>query len=434
MARIVLSTWGSHGDVDPALALARGLRARGHAPVLAAPAFYRDVAGAAGVAFHAVGPDFDPGDTAMVRRLMDRRRGSEVLLREILLPAVDDAFAGLDAAAAGADLLVTHPAAFAGPVVAAHRGLRWASTVLAPLSFWSASDAPVLPPAPWLKALEAMGPWVGRALMRASRLATRGWDAPVARLRARLGLPPGAPPFFEGQHSPALVLALFSRVLAAPQPDWPAHVVVTGQAVYDAAHGTTLPPALEAFLAAGPPPVVFTLGTSAVLASGDFFAESRAAARRAGLRAVLMVGRERLAEFAAADADDALAVAAAPHSQLFPRAAAVVQQCGIGTLGQGLRAGRPMLAVPFAHDQPDNAHRVARLGVARTLYPARYRAPRVAAELRALLDDPGYAARAAAVAAEVRTEDGVATACDALEALLRREPPPAGRAASAGGA
>ncbi len=424
MARIVLNTWGSHGDVDPALALARGLQARGHAPVLAAPGFYRDVAAAAGVAFHAVGPEFDPTDTALVRRIMDRRRGSEVLLRELLLPAVEGAFAELEAAAAGADLLVSHPATFAAPVVAESRRLRWASTVLAPLSMWSAHDVPVLPPAPWVKRLEVLGPWVGRAVIGASHAVTRRWTAPLDRLRARLGLPRGGHPFFEGQHAPALVLALFSRVLGAPQPDWPAHVVVTGQLLYDAAHGAALSPELEAFLAAGPPPVVFTLGTSAVLASGDFFTESLAAARRAGLRAVLMVGRERLAEFAASNADDALAIAAAPHSQLFPRAAAVVQQCGIGTLGQGLRAGRPMLAVPFAHDQPDNAYRVTRLGVARTVYPWRYRAPRVAAELRALLDDPGYAARAAQVAARVRTEDGVTTACDAIEALLRGDGPP----------
>lgn len=425
MARIVLTTWGSHGDVDPFLALARELAARGHAPVLAAPAYFRGVAAAAGVAFHPVRPDVGPTDAALVRRIMDRRTGSEFLLRELLLPAVAQSYEDLDAVAADADLLVTHPATLAGPVVAAGRGMRWASAVLAPLSFWSVHEPPVMPPAPWLRYAERLGPWVGRALVGAARAATRGWSAPVHALRARLGLPPGGDPIFEGQHSPALVLALFSPVLGAPQPDWPPNVVVTGQPIHDAAHGAALAPELEAFLAEGEPPLVFTLGTSAVLASGDFFAESLDAAARVGRRAVLLVGHARLAEFAAVAPPGALAVAAAPHSQLFPRAAAVVQQCGVGTLGQGLRAGRPMLAVPFAHDQPDNAHRAARLGVARTLYPSRYRAPRVAVELRALLDDPGYAARAAAVGARVRAEDGVAAACDALEALLRREAPSA---------
>ena len=108
----------------------------------------------------------------------------------------------------------------------------------------------------------------------------------------------------------------------------------------------------------------------------------------------------------------------ARHSALFPRAAATIHQGGAGTLHQALRAGRPMLVVPHAHDQPDNAHRVERLGVSRTLPAPRYRASRVVDELRTLLEDDGYGRRAEEVATIVRREDGVAAACDALEALL----------------
>jgi UDP:flavonoid glycosyltransferase YjiC (YdhE family) len=95
----------------------------------------------------------------------------------------------------------------------------------------------------------------------------------------------------------------------------------------------------------------------------------------------------------------------------------VVHQGGIGTLHQALLAGRPQLVVPWAHDQPDNAHRAARLGVARVLSPREYRAARVERTLRALLEPPA-AARAAAVADAVRAEDGAVAACDALEACL----------------
>ena len=423
MARIVLTCWGSHGDVDPYLALARGLRARGHTAIVAAPEFYRDVVATAGVDFHPVRPAVDPTDAALLRRIMDPVRGSQVVLCELVMGAVDEAYADLEAVAAGADLLVSHPVTVAAPVLAERHGVRWASTVLAPLSFWSRHEPPVLPPAPWLKGAERLGPWVGRTVIGAVRLATRDWSKPVSRLRARLGLPRGGDPIFEGQHAPALVLGLFSRVLAEPQPDWPAQAIVTGQPVYDAPHGTRLSPALTAFLEAGEPPLVFTLGTSAVLAPSAFYTESLAAARRLGMRAVLLVGREREATFAGAGGD-ALAVGTAPHSLIFPRAAVVVQHCGVGTLGQGLRAGRPILAVPFAHDQPDNAWRASRLGIARVLAPPGYRAPRVAAELARLLDDPAYAASAARVAARVREEDGVATACSALERLLA-EPKPA---------
>ncbi|MEW5926502.1 MAG: nucleotide disphospho-sugar-binding domain-containing protein [Gemmatimonadota bacterium] len=108
----------------------------------------------------------------------------------------------------------------------------------------------------------------------------------------------------------------------------------------------------------------------------------------------------------------------APHAALFPRASAVVHQGGAGTLHQGLRSGRPTLVVPFAHDQPDNAYRVERLGVSRTLRPRRYTAARVGENLGILLRDGACRARAEAVAERVRREDGARAACDALEEVL----------------
>jgi UDP:flavonoid glycosyltransferase YjiC (YdhE family) len=107
-----------------------------------------------------------------------------------------------------------------------------------------------------------------------------------------------------------------------------------------------------------------------------------------------------------------------PFSELFPRAAAVVHHGGIGTTGLAMRAGCPTLVMPCAWDQEDNAERAARLGIARTIPRRSYTPARVATELRRLLDDPAYARRAAEVAVQVRKEDGVRVACEALSALL----------------
>jgi rhamnosyltransferase subunit B len=247
---------------------------------------------------------------------------------------------------------------------------------------------------------------------------TRGWPKPVYELRARLGLPRGENPIFQGQHSPHLVLALFSKVLADPQPDWPPHTVVTGHVFNDSPHGTALPPELREFLDEGPPPLVFTLGSSVVLAAGSFWDESIAAVRRMGSRAVFLVGPDRSRTIQSSLPSNCLAVDRAPHSLLFPRAAAIVHQCGAGTLAQGLRSGRPVLAVPFAHDQPDNAWRAARLGTARILAPPSYRAARVADELGMLIRDPSYAAAASRVSVVVKQEGGAPAACDALERVI----------------
>jgi UDP:flavonoid glycosyltransferase YjiC (YdhE family) len=114
----------------------------------------------------------------------------------------------------------------------------------------------------------------------------------------------------------------------------------------------------------------------------------------------------------------AAAVPAASHAALFPRAAAVVHQGGMGTLTQALRGGRPMLVVPFAHDQPDNAVRAARAAGARVCPPRLYRARRVAREFGALLGDGVLAERAARVGEVVRAEDGAWVAAEALERLV----------------
>jgi UDP:flavonoid glycosyltransferase YjiC (YdhE family) len=414
MARIVLTTFGSLGDLHPYLALGLGLRARGHRVALATHEYYRSKIEEEGIEFFPVRPNATPDDRELIASAMDLKKGPERVLRDIVLPVLRESYDDLLTASRGADLLVGHPLAFAAPLVAGILGIQWASVLLSPIGFFSAYDPPVIPPYPWLAHLRTFGPRVNRWVMDFGRRTTLPWTEPVRRMREELGFPPGDNPIFEGQHSPSLVLALFSSLLAEPQPDWPPQTVLAGPLFYDR-HGG--PPELtaevEGFLAAGEPPLVFTLGSAAVLNPGTFFRESAAAAQALGRRAIL-VGEESQAGLP----PSILAVPYVAYSRLFPRAAVIVHQGGIGTVGQALAAGRPMLVVPFSHDQPDNAARLTRLGVARTLGRNHYRAGKAAAELRQLLADPRYAERATQAGEHVRRENGLETACAALERLL----------------
>ncbi|MEZ5320432.1 MAG: glycosyltransferase [Vicinamibacterales bacterium] len=411
--RVVLSCWGSYGDLFPSIGLALALKARGHAPVIASSAYYQDIVGDAGIGFHAVRPDVDPNDRALMARVMDPRRGSEVIVKELLAPHVRESFEDLWAATEGADVLVTHPIGFAGPLVGARRGMRWLSTVLAPTSLFSVHDFPRLPPFPGLTAALTARPWSARLFFRLARAVTASWTRPVVRYRAELGLPDTGDPLYEGQCSPHGTLALFSRVLASPQPDWPPRTTVTGFPFFNRAEAPS--DALQAFLDAGDPPVVFTLGSSAVGAPGAFYDESVAAAEALGCRALLMARSEIGSGVTRPLPKTMLAVDYAPHEVIFPRARAVVHHGGVGTLGQALRAGRPMLVVPHAHDQYDNAERARRAGVARVVAAPRYRAATVASHLRALTSDATYARRATEVAAIVAAEPGAEAACDVIE-------------------
>lgn len=415
---VVIACWGSHGDLFPYIGLALALKRHGHMPVIATNLGYRDIVEREGIEFAQAGPTIDPdapNARELFERVMDPNKGSEVIVRELLMPELEQTYEELRSAAAGADLLVTHPITFAGPIVAEHARLPWLSTVLAPLSLFSAHDPAVLPTAPRLNDWPLVGPWLAHTILRLARPTMRKWVEPVARLRARLGLPRGGHPLIEGQFSPHGTLALFSRVLAVPQPDWPPHATVTGTVFYNGPE--PLESKLEEFLAAGEPPVVFTLGTSAVGAAGAFYDESAAAAAKLGVRAVLLTGGFAQ-NVPRGLPPTVLAVDRAPHQLLLPRASAIVHQCGAGTTAQALRAGRPMLLVPHGHDQFDNARRVRRLGVARTVLPREYRAQRVACELGALLREPAYAEHAAAVSIVVREERGAETAVSAIERAL----------------
>jgi UDP:flavonoid glycosyltransferase YjiC (YdhE family) len=419
--RIVLSNIGTFGDINPLVALALELKRRGHTPVMTLPAVYAPKIVPLGLEFHPLRPDIDPTNTMLVQMVYDVNKGTETGLRKFLFPVLRQTYADLlDAATkpVRADLLLLGELNYAGPIVAEITGIPWASYVLAPFSFFSAFDPPVLPPYPGLARADKVVPGMGRGIQRLARFVTRKWPEPIYELRRELGLPRGANPIFDAKHSPNLVLALFSRVLGVEQKDWPAKTLITGFCFYDADAGNSaLPPHLEKFVSEGEAPVVFTLGSAAVLAAGDFYEQSAQAAMRLGVRAVLLIGNDPRNRPTTALPDSICVAEYAPYSALFPRAKLVVHQGGVGTTAQCLRAGRPMLIMPYSHDQPDNARRMKRLGTACAIQRARYEPRRVARALRAMLADPDYELKAQSAARAMAGEDGVMTACSALEEL-----------------
>lgn len=421
--RIVLSNIGTFGDINPLVALALELKRRGHTPVMALPGVYRPKIEPLGIEFRAIRPDIDPANNVLVEMVYDLKHGTEHGLRDFLFPSLRQTYDDLLAAAtepARADLLLLGELNYAGPIVAEVTGIPWASYVLAPLSFFSAFDPPVLPPYPRLARADKIK-GMGRVIKRVARFVSRKWPEPIYELRRELGLERGPNPLFDAKHSPHLVLALFSRVLGEEQKDWPANTLITGFCFYDSDAGNgALPPHLEEFVSAGEPPVVFTLGSAAVLAAGDFYSVSAKVAERLGLRSVLLIGSDPRNKPDHPLPDSICVAEYAPYSALFPRASLVVHQGGVGTTAQCLRAGKPMLIMPYSHDQPDNARRMRRLGVSRTIQKSAYKPWRVVRKLAAMQEAPDYAAQAKAVAHQLASEHGVKTACDALEKLYAK--------------
>jgi rhamnosyltransferase subunit B len=412
--RIVLSTLGSLGDLHPVMGLALGLQARGHDVVLATSEFYREKIAAAGLEFSPLRPLAAPDDPQMLRRVLDCRKGPEYLIRTLLLPHVGDMYDDMSKATEGADFLISGEVVLAAPLIAEKRGIPWAAAILAPFSFFSAHDPSAFPFLPAPQWVARAPPFIQRRLLDVFRFVTRNWGAPIADLRRSLGLRPTRHPLLLDRFSPHLNLAMFSSVLGRPQPDWPPNTVQTGFVFYDP-DGEAAPGLLQGFLDSGPPPITFTLGSTAVMDPGRFFEESAAAARILGRRALLLMGKNAPP---ASLSKDLFAADYAPYSRVFPRSACVAHQGGVGTTAQALRAGMPQLVMPYAFDQPDNAARVTRIGAGLCLSRQRYRADKVAKLLGKMLAPSTYDEHARDAGRQVGGENGASVACDMVERAL----------------
>ena len=279
---------------------------------------------------------------------------------------------------------------------------------------WSAYDPPLLAPLPWLGRARWLGTGLHRLILRALLRVSRRWAKPIFALRVAKGLPEGPDPFCEGAFSSPLTLCLWPKELGAPQPDWPSAARTTGFVDYDPQTPKGLDPALESFLTAGEPPVVFALGSTAVERlerSVETFIE---AAAQCGQRAVLTAGRHR-ARWSELESESIFIANYAPYDLLFGRCALIVHQGGVGTTGKALSARRPMIVLPSCNDQYDNAERCRRLGVADVLPLAQLSAKRLSQRILALLDDAKVLERCQNTSEAIAHQRGAQHAADLLE-------------------
>ncbi|WP_316524735.1 glycosyltransferase [Kitasatospora brasiliensis] len=407
--RILIATAGSRGDVAPFTGLGVRLRAAGHQVAVATHDTFAESVRAAGLEFRPL--PVDPRAalaSAEGQRLLRAGHGPWVVLQLLRLgrtfmPALGDGIA--DATALGTDLLLTTSTTSAlGQVVAEAAGIPSISLFLQPL-------APTREFAPAISGFRSFGRPANLLAGHATEAATDQLFAPAVRaLRRRLGLPPLGIGRARRNHP---VLHGFSPRVVPRPADWHPRLDVAGYWWPAERPGWQPPARLLDFLAAGPAPVFVGFGSLVVPDPARLATTVLAAARTAGVRLLLQAG---WSELAAEDSDTVLIIGDTPHEWLFPRTAIVVHHAGAGTTAAALRSGTPTVPVPAQLDAPFWADRLTMLGVSPGPVPLRgLTATRLAAALRLALDDPGYRARARAVAAALATEDGAAKVLTAVE-------------------
>jgi UDP:flavonoid glycosyltransferase YjiC (YdhE family) len=235
----------------------------------------------------------------------------------------------------------------------------------------------------------------------------------VAPLRAELGLPRAHGYFGDWWNSPDRVLALFPEWFA-PAPDFPPQLRRTGFPLYDERIDSQLPDDVRQFVDSGTPPVVATFGSGMRLGK-PYFAAVADACRILGRRGILLTPHHE--QIPPELPPDVRHFDYVPFSQLLPHAAALVHHGGIGTCAQGMAAGVPQIVMPLSHDQPDNALRLLRLGVSRTLMPKKFTGPNLARALVDLWNDPRTGPACTEVSERLKKEDAIGTACRLIESV-----------------
>jgi rhamnosyltransferase subunit B len=401
MRKVVLVTLGSLGDLHPYMAVARVLRNHGDSVTIVTHPNYEELVESAGFAFIPMRPgpdDFGPVDLWM-KQANDSLRGTEFIVRKLILPYVEDNYRVLMEATRECDLIISHLLTFAAPLVAEKRGIPWVSLVLQPSAMFSAFDPPLLGSYRLFAGLKLLGPSFHKMVFTVLSRSTRNLFLPVFALREQEGLPLIKENQLIRYFSPYRTLALFPEHFALPQSDWPKNLCQVGFPLYGKTETAKLPDQLLKFIADGSAPFVFTLGSAIVQMENNFFEVAYEAVKRTGIRAIFLVGDQP--KNVPPEAALNLQVFISGYESfaaLFPLCKAVVHQCGIGTTSQALSAGLPQILVPFAHDQPDNANRVKTLGMGITLPAKKLTVERLVSAITEITNNESYSRKALSLA------------------------------------
>ncbi len=406
---------GSSGDVLPGLTIARELSKRGHQATILTNPFFQADAEKSGLAFLPAGEVADYERLTRHPDLWKPMRGTAFLLGEAgfgrMTQEMLTATQTWMAKRAGGSLgIVASSLAMAPRLLRDQKAFPLASLHLSPLVFRSVMDPPVL-------ALGGLIPWIHQRFPRGVRaiadklLVDPLLEGQLGFLRKSLGLPKITSWMNRWWHSPDLVMALFPEWYSSPK-DLPPKTKHFPFPL--AGNEAPMPEDLEAFLQAGTPPVVVTLG-SAMAQAGKVFAETAKAALALGRRVVLLT---RHPEQLPSIPPEAFVAQWAPLGPLFSRSTLVVHHGGIGTTAQAIAAGVPQLILPFAHDQPDNAHILKRHGLGDFHNPHRPHWGRLKSQMQSLMASKEIASVCAQRARMAQNTYGEVLAADSLEQLV----------------
>lgn len=408
---------GSRGDVQPYVALGKGLQEAGHTVSFLASSDFEGLVAAHGLTFFDMGGSIE----AVARGMQGLLEGGNFLkILATMGPTaqrmVTQATASGLRACERSDLIVAGLGGlFVAVALSDKLGIPVVPAYLYP--FTPTRDFPaVLSPSPRM----ALPPWANRLSHRmAQQMMWQTFRAADNKARRKiLGIAP-LPfwgPFASLEKDDRTTLCGYSPHVVPVPKDWPSSIHVTGYWFLEPSIEWEPPNQLTAFLESGPPPVYIGFGSMANRKPEEVAALVLRALQLTGQRAVVSEGWGGMK--ARELPNTVCAVGSIPHSWLFPRMAAVVHHGGVGTTAAGLRAGVPAAVVPFFGDQPFWARRVHEMGVGPPPIPRRrLTVDRLADAIQSAVSNAEMRRRAAMLGERIRDDNGTSRAVEVLQQL-----------------
>jgi len=413
--RLLLTAFGSYGDVFPLVGLGAAMHARGHQVAVITSPHFRSVVEGANLELIPLGTEQEYDDLTKHPDLWHPLRGPLFVMKHAMIGCLRETYGLLSKHyVAGETVLGGHLLDLASRCFQEKHDAPLASILLAPAALRSSIEPPrmfgMFQPRWAPRLLTALQFWVGDRCFLGPLL-----EPELNAFRAELGLSPVRRPLKSWYLSPQLVLGLFPDWFAPHQPDWPEATSLVGFPLWDQqATKVPLSEGAQQFFDEGEAPLVFAPG-SAMTQGEAFFQSAIEACRQLGRRGMLMT--KYPAQLPRPLPAGVRHFSFEPFSLLLPRAAALVHHGGIGTTAQGLAAGLPHLVMPMAYDQLDNATRLQRLGVGQILPRRRFLGPAVAHKLDALLTSDSVQAQCDRWKQQCNGQESLTRACQRLEQL-----------------
>lgn len=406
--RIVIIAPGSRGDVQPYIALGRGLQNAGHFIRLVSHSNFETLVTSYGLEFWSFGNDVkDAVENRNMQELTEK--GNFLLLmakmaKEAEREALNFANGGL-AAAQGMDVVLAGIGGlFIGTAIAEKLNIPLVQAYVFP--FTPTRDFPSVLTPKLPAVLNRFSHHLARQIM------WQGFRSADTRARKEvLEIPPA--PFFGSYNSKSTdhmpVLYGFSPSVIPAPSDWNENTHITGYWFVNETDDWQPPTALVDFLQAGPPPVYIGFGSMSARnpeQTADLVIQALALANQ---RAVLLSGWSGLKTN---DLPESIfMIDSVPHSWLFPRTSAVVHHGGASTVAAGLRAGVPSIVIPFFGDQPFWGQRIADLGVGTRPIPRKkLTSEKLANAIQEATNDQEMRHRAKKLGKQIQAENGIQSA------------------------